>query len=55
MLLTGNDINEIILIKAFLHQQFTIRDLGKAKYFLGIEIMQNQQEIYVNQRKYMLI
>nr|GEW34398.1 putative RNA-directed DNA polymerase, eukaryota, reverse transcriptase zinc-binding domain protein [Tanacetum cinerariifolium] len=38
MLITGNCTAEILSLKAALHNKFTIKDLGLAKYFLGIEI-----------------
>ena len=35
ILITGNDLNAIIVLKKFLHNQFRIKDLGDLKYFFG--------------------
>ncbi|GKB82412.1 RmlC-like cupins superfamily protein [Tanacetum coccineum] len=42
MLITGNTHSEIVKLKAFLDQKFTIKDLGLAKYFLGIKLCRTQ-------------
>src|SRR5262249_12522156 len=52
LLLTGADEMAIVEVKRILDEAFTIRDLGHARYFLGIEIARSQQGIYVSQRKY---
>ena len=44
----------IIEVKEFLHQQFTKKDMGYAKFFLGLEIARSEQGIYLNQRKYIM-
>jgi len=41
-------------LKKFLHEAFTIKDLGDAKFILGIEIARSKQEIVLFQRKYVL-
>lgn len=41
-------------VKEFLDAEFTIKDLGVAKYFLGLEIARSSRGIYINQRKYTL-
>ncbi|GAA0174361.1 transmembrane signal receptor [Lithospermum erythrorhizon] len=48
------DISEqaMLEVKDYLHEQFTIKDLGVAKYFLEIEIARSQQEMYLTQKKY---
>ncbi|KAL0456529.1 UNVERIFIED_CONTAM: Retrovirus-related Pol polyprotein from transposon RE2 [Sesamum latifolium] len=38
ILLTGNSENELVAVKAHLDHLFTIKDLGHAKYFLGLEL-----------------
>ncbi|GKA48795.1 ribonuclease H-like domain-containing protein, partial [Tanacetum coccineum] len=40
--------------KGFLSSEFMIKDLGKLKYFLGIEVLENQSGICLSQRKYCL-
>ncbi|GJU56632.1 retrovirus-related pol polyprotein from transposon RE1 [Tanacetum coccineum] len=54
ILLTGNSSSIIDTTKAALDKQFTIKDLGLAKYFLGIEISSLSEGTYLNQRKYIL-
>nr|GEZ19608.1 hypothetical protein [Tanacetum cinerariifolium] len=54
VLITGNCTAEILSLKAALHNKFTIKDLGLAKYFLGIEICRTSAGTYLNQRKYIL-
>lgn len=41
-------------IKDLLHEAFTIKDLGEAKYFLGMEIVRGAEGTSLNQRKYIL-
>ena len=54
LLITGNDHQGILTIKQDLHTTFTIKDLGLARYFLGIEIARSSQDTFLNQRKYIL-
>ena len=54
ILLTGDSLAGINSLKKFLHQQFRIKDLGAAKYFLGLEIARNASGLHVCQRKYVL-
>jgi len=54
LLITGNDIVGIAQIKRDLHVAFTIKDLGIARYFLGIEISRSSKGTFLNQRKYVL-
>lgn len=37
-----------------LHLAFTIKDLGYAKYFLGLEVVRSTDGIFMNQRKYIM-
>lgn len=54
ILLTGTDVIKIQEIKNFLHNKFTIKDMGEAEFFLGIEIHHDQNGISISQRKYIL-
>ena len=45
IVITGNCDNEINLFKIFLNTKFNIKDLGALKYFLGIEVLKNGNDI----------
>ncbi|GJV18967.1 ribonuclease H-like domain-containing protein [Tanacetum coccineum] len=49
-----SNISEIEKFKVFLKSKFMIKDLGKLKYFLGIEVVDTDKGICLNQRKYVL-
>ncbi|GJZ70962.1 putative RNA-directed DNA polymerase [Tanacetum coccineum] len=51
---TGNNIKEIEQVKQFLSTKFLIKDLGKLKYFLGIEVLENESGVCLTQKKYCL-
>ena len=53
MILTGNDHVEIESLKV-LAKELEVKDLGALRYFLGMEIARNKNEISVSQRKYTL-
>ncbi|XP_071727236.1 uncharacterized mitochondrial protein AtMg00810-like [Rutidosis leptorrhynchoides] len=52
--MTGNDKEEISTLKSNLFKEFEMKDLGKLKYFLGIEVLRSQQGIFICQKKYTL-
>lgn len=54
LLITGSNEDKIIELKGDLHKLFTIKDMGHARYFLGLEIIRNKTGMYINQRKYIL-
>ena len=54
LLVTGNDVQSIKHIKTKLQEAFTIKDLGLARYFLGIEIARSNIGTFLNQRKYIM-
>ncbi|KAL0461277.1 UNVERIFIED_CONTAM: putative mitochondrial protein [Sesamum latifolium] len=45
-------MDEIKLVKDYLHALFTIKDIGDARYFLGLKIARNSTSICVAQTKY---
>ncbi|GKA84810.1 ribonuclease H-like domain-containing protein [Tanacetum coccineum] len=54
IVITGNNLEEINKFKIFLSSKFMIKDMGKLKYFLGIEILESGNGICLNQMKYCL-
>nr|GEX97759.1 hypothetical protein [Tanacetum cinerariifolium] len=54
VLITGNSEEEIINLKQALDKKFTIKDLGLAKYFWGIELCCIATGTHLNQRKYIV-
>ncbi|OMO88956.1 Integrase, catalytic core [Corchorus capsularis] len=52
IIVASNDITEVINIKAYLHDLFSIKDLGELKFFLGLEVARSKQGINVCQKKY---
>nr|GEW30327.1 ribonuclease H-like domain-containing protein [Tanacetum cinerariifolium] len=54
IIITGNSTSEIEKFKVFLKFKFMIKDLGKLKYFLGIEVVDTDKCICLNKRKYVL-
>ncbi|KAL8540548.1 hypothetical protein ACS0TY_001979 [Phlomoides rotata] len=54
VLITNSNPCLITQLKDFLDRQFTIKDLGLAKFFLGVEIVQNSTGTHLCQRKYIL-
>ncbi|GJY29287.1 ribonuclease H-like domain-containing protein [Tanacetum coccineum] len=49
-----SNISEIEKFKVYLKSKFMIKDLGKRKYFLGIEVVDTDKCICLNQMKYAL-
>ena len=52
LLISRDDQSSIAAIKLDLHATFTIKDLGLAHYFLGIELARSSQGTFLNKRKY---
>jgi len=54
ILIAGNDIKDIDIVKNSLNYVFKIKDLGHLKFFLGLEISRTRKGIHIYQRKYAL-
>ena len=54
IVITGSDQDGIQKFKQHLFSHFHTKDLGKLKYFLGIEVAQSNFEVVISQRKYTL-
>ena len=51
MLLTGQDMKEIQIVKSLLHSEFEMKDLGHAKKILGMNIFRDRKKnlLFLNQ------
>ncbi|XP_058180972.1 uncharacterized mitochondrial protein AtMg00810-like [Rhododendron vialii] len=54
IIMTGNDVNEILNLKSSLAQEFEIKNLGSLRYFLGMKVARSDRGIFISQRKYIL-
>jgi hypothetical protein len=52
LIFTGNDSNMSQKFKSSMMNTFDMTDLGKMRYFLGIEVTQNEHGIFMCQEKY---
>ncbi|XP_019246502.1 PREDICTED: uncharacterized protein LOC109226159 [Nicotiana attenuata] len=50
----GTDIMETTDLKTFLNNNFTIKDLGRLYYFLGLEVLYKDDGVIISQRKFTL-
>nr|GEW90918.1 ribonuclease H-like domain-containing protein [Tanacetum cinerariifolium] len=54
IIIIGINLNEINKFKQFLKTKFMIKDLGKLKYYLGIEVLETPTDVCFSQRKHCL-
>ncbi|GAU34012.1 hypothetical protein TSUD_212730 [Trifolium subterraneum] len=52
LIYTGNDNRMMEEFKSSMKEKFAMTDLGKMKYFLGVEVSQSPQGIFIHQHKY---
>lgn len=50
IVLSGNNQAENRHVKAFLDQQFQIKELGPLGYFIALEVARSNQGIMINQK-----
>nr|GEX08545.1 putative ribonuclease H-like domain-containing protein [Tanacetum cinerariifolium] len=51
MIVTGDGKEEITKLKKYLFTEFEMKDLGRLKYFLGIEVLRSKQGIFMCQKE----
>nr|GEW77900.1 putative reverse transcriptase, RNA-dependent DNA polymerase [Tanacetum cinerariifolium] len=51
MIVTGDDKEEITKLKKYLFTKFKMKDLGRLKYFLRIEVLRSKQGIFMCQKR----
>jgi hypothetical protein len=54
LIFTGDDENMLSEFKSSMMREFDMSDLGKMRFFLGIEVLQGLDSIYICQKKYAL-
>jgi len=54
LIITRSNETSVVKLKTNLRQQFSIKDLGKVKYFFGIEMATSSKGVFLNQQKYIL-
>ena len=52
LIFIGNDEAMLEIFKKSMKQEFDMSDLGRMKYFLGVELVQSSEGIFINQKKY---
>ena len=51
LIFTDNDESMFVKFKEFMMNEFDMTDLGKMRYFLGVEVVQKADGIFVSQKK----
>lgn len=52
LIYTGNSTEMLQQFKESMMEEFSMTDLGKMRYFLGVEVIQDEKGIFINQKKY---
>lgn len=51
ILVTGNDVHQVHVLKNMFDKRFSIKDLGEIKYYLGFDVFRDSKGIFISQRK----
>ncbi|KAG8475425.1 hypothetical protein CXB51_032251 [Gossypium anomalum] len=54
IVITSNATTAIDNVVMQLHHKFALKDMGHLNFFLGIEVQRKSQELFLNQKKYIL-
>lgn len=54
LIYTSNSESMLESFKTSMQEEFSMTDLGKMKYFLGVEVVQDEVGIFIGQKKYAL-
>lgn len=54
IIVTGNFVTKIEGFISAISKHFLVKSLGKLNYFLGVEVIQNQNELWLSQKQYVL-
>ena len=54
LIITGDSTTMVDSFIMVLAHRFSVKDLGKLSYFLGVEVVPNQQGLLLSQRRYIL-
>ena len=54
LIISGSNEKDVEIFKIYWNKYFHMKGLGKLKYFLGTEVAQNSDGIFLCQRKYAL-
>ena len=54
IIVTGNHQAEMDSLKVCLLKEFEVKELGRLKYFLGLEVAHSRHGIFISQQKYVL-
>jgi hypothetical protein len=52
LIYTGNNVDLFEEFKASMKKKFAMTDLGKMRYFLGVEVSQGKHGVFIHQQKY---